>query len=135
VDYSSKAKTDKSTNVRDFLAAKNTVRGATRVDPQHLEPHDGHDGPPPGLPMPARPRQTGHSPHPCPLLATLISAGTRARAPATAEPICPEPPRQRPQRRLTCRSTGARATSWPIGPMHPARVPEMIPLQQGWNPT
>ena len=32
VDYSSKAKTGKSTNVRDFLAAKNTVHGATRVD-------------------------------------------------------------------------------------------------------
>jgi hypothetical protein len=32
VDYSSKAKTGKSTNVRDFLVAKNTVHGASVVD-------------------------------------------------------------------------------------------------------
>jgi len=52
-----------------------------------LDLHDGRAGPPLGLPMPARPRQTGHSPRPWPLLTALISAGTGARAPAAAEPI------------------------------------------------
>ena len=44
-----------------------------------------HAGPPPGPPMPAQPRQTGHSPRPCPLLTALIGAGTRARALAAVE--------------------------------------------------